>query len=335
MSINLIRKNSDTPNIRNIDDARIMRYATYGKSGIIKDYGEEVALSQGASNILHIGTGEIVHQGWQVEIASSGEDITLDNRDSVEYYTIYLEINLLIASNQTARILSMKANNTYPIIDPGDDLTQTPTGTSRVEIAHIMLIPATSIFAITPLLQVMPYYPTYSLEAGYASSDHSKGTIEQRLTDLGFKQGSLVVSGSGYSSLSIPTNSLVKQGQMVRCDLSANIVDSSSGFNLTITTPTQFIPNTTQRITIEIVVDVRIYMEGSGEEIIPTAYVNYNNLHLFKEAYISSVGSISVSRSEINTMLTNMYNMNTGGLMVRVDSFSVKNISIYSGWKLN
>ena len=47
----------------------------------------------------------------------------------------------------------MKANNTYPIIDPGDDLTQTPTGTSRVEIAHIMLIPATSTFAITPILE--------------------------------------------------------------------------------------------------------------------------------------------------------------------------------------
>ena len=104
----------------------------------------------------------------------------------------------------------MKANNTYPIIDPGDDLTQTPTGTSRVEIAHIYLVPSSSTFTITPLLEVMPYYPIYALEAGYASSDHSKGTIEQRLTDLGFKQGSLVISGNGYSSLSIPTNSTSK-----------------------------------------------------------------------------------------------------------------------------
>lgn len=217
MSVLLLRKNSETPNIHNYDDARMLRYAVYGKSGIIKDYGEEIALSQGGANVLHIGTGEIVHQGWQVSIDASGFDISLDNRDEVEYYTIYVEISLPLVATQTATILALKANSNYPVVSPGDDLTQVTTGTSRLPIAHVYLQPASSTFTITPLLEVIPYRPTrfeqtnvgsqgvpvYIDENGepkpiasyagvariatYASTDTSKGTIEERLTALGFR----------------------------------------------------------------------------------------------------------------------------------------------------
>lgn len=334
MSVNLIRKNSDTPNIRNYDDARLFRYINQGKSGIIKDYGDELAMTHGTGNNLHIASGEIIHQGWQVEITAAGIDIELENRDSVEYYSVYLEINLSISTQQKAEIKYLKGNEAYPVIDAGDDLTTTPTGTSRLLIAKVYLVPSSSTFTIDRQISVIPYYPTYALEAEYASSDHSKGTIEQRLTDLGFKSGSLTVSVSGATATS-PTNSLVKQGQMVRCMLNTNITESNANFSFIATAPSQFRPIIAQRITIEVVVDAQIYMEASGGEITPTAFVNYNNLSIFKEAYINVGGSISVSRSEISTILTNMYSTNTGDFTVRVNSFSIKSISIYTGWKLN
>lgn len=45
-------------------------------------------------------------------------------------------------------------------------------------------------------------------EATYASSDHTKGTIEERLTNLGFKQGSLVP----IMFSSATTNTIKRQG---------------------------------------------------------------------------------------------------------------------------
>lgn len=341
MSVNLIRKNSDTPNIRNYDDARLFRYIIQNRSGIILDYGDEVEMSKSGSNILHIASGEIVHQGWQVEISSGGFDITLDNRDSVEYYSVYLEINLSIASQQKAEIKFLKGNADYPVVNPGDDLTTTPTGTSRLLIAHVYLVPSSSTFTITREINYLRYYPDYALEshhtteADYASSDHSKGTIEQRLTDLGFKSGSLTVSVSGGTASS-PTNSLVKQGQMTQCMLNTYITGSTSSFSFTATAPSQFRPTTiSQRITIEIVVDVSVYLECYGEEWSPQELVNYSNVKLFKEASMPTSGSVSVSRSEVNTILTNMYNVVRGDFHVWVNSFSIKSISIYTGWKLN
>lgn len=51
----------------------------------------------------------------------------------------------------------------------------------------------------------------------YASEDTSKGTIEQRLNALGFKQSTFIVSGG--SAVNIVTNNIKKQGKYVLANL--------------------------------------------------------------------------------------------------------------------
>lgn len=48
--------------------------------------------------------------------------------------------------------------------------------------------------------------------AQYASDDISKGTIEERLTNLGFRQGSFSISLKTGAAPTITTNSIVRQG---------------------------------------------------------------------------------------------------------------------------
>ena len=343
MSVNLIRKNSDTPNIRNYDDARLFRYIIQDRSGIIKDYGDELAMSKSGNNILHIASGEIVHQGWQVEISSGGFDITLDNRDSVEYYSVYLEINLSIASQQKAEIKFLKGNADYPIVNPGDDLTTTPTGTSRLLIAWVYLVPSSSTFTITRKIDVITYYPSYALnaseashasEADYASSDHSKGTIEQRLTDLGFKQGSLSITGSGYSSLSISANSLTKQGQMVNTYVGATITGSTSTYNLTISVPNDFRPIYGQTILIRIRCSMRLYIEATSPEATITEYVTYDNVEVCLFKTLSSSGQITISNTDVDDKLS-LFTKYYGGVTTRFQYSYIGGIMLLTGWKLN
>lgn len=179
MSVNLIRKNSDTPNIRNYDDTRLFRYINQGKSGIIKNYGDELTMTHGTGNNLHIASGEIIHQGWQVEITSAGVDIELENRDSVEYYSVYLEINLSISSQQKAEIKYLKGNEDYPVIDTGDDLTTTPTGTSRLLIAKVYLVPSSSTFTIQRQIDVLPF------EITKVKMDYNNGNGKRYLLTTG------------------------------------------------------------------------------------------------------------------------------------------------------
>ncbi len=271
MAITLIRKNSDTPNVRNYDDTRLFRYATYGKTGIIKDYMEEVAMSAVGYTTLHIGTGEIVHQGWQVEINSGGVDIALENYDDYEYYSIYLEINLSIPSQQKAEIKYLKGNVAYPVIDPGDDLTRIPSGTSRTLLAHIYLQKNTSI-NVDRIINVLPYMgevskgsptlPVYldsngnlqpiisyqgtSHIAEYASDDTSKGTIEERLTAMGFNEGVLTYNTNIGTMSSNGENSLKKMGKFAICTfrlgLNLQSLSASTDYYINFTIPQGFRP---------------------------------------------------------------------------------------------
>lgn len=62
--------------------------------------------------------------------------------------------------------------------------------------------------------------------AMYASSDTSKGTIEERLTKLGFSEGSFTLIGN-VSGTTIITNSIKKQGKYVIANFAATNIDSS------------------------------------------------------------------------------------------------------------
>ena len=175
--ITLIRKNSDEPNIQNYEDSRMFRYAFGHKTGIVKDYGNEVIVVQKNNTVANVGIGEIVHQGWQVEISGSGVDVSVPVSGTKTYFTVYLEISLAVSSNQYASILVQSSQNSYPIIDAGDDLTSVVDGTSRVEIAHI-LNTAGGTMTIERLINVIDY------------QEDINNDIYNRLDDLGFRQGS-------------------------------------------------------------------------------------------------------------------------------------------------
>lgn len=78
--------------------------------------------------------------------------------------------------------------------------------------------------------------------ATYASEDTSKGTIEERLTSLGFKEGVLTTGECEGTVVAISENSLKKQGKYVICNFTVDIevVTDYGDFNFII--PEGFIP---------------------------------------------------------------------------------------------
>ncbi len=92
-----------------------------------------------------------------------------------------------------------------------------------------------------------------STYADYASSDKSKGTIEQRLTNLGFKQGTISVDGSLITR--VTKNYLYRQGNYVighfSCTGGDFLQSTSTGNTLKIGTITsEFIPNSSENVVI-------------------------------------------------------------------------------------
>ena len=73
--------------------------------------------------------------------------------------------------------------------------------------------------------------------ATYASSDTSKGTIEERLTNLGFRQGAVIL-GSGFTA---SINTLKRQGNYVLGEL--YVTDQSPSLSeVLFTFPSDFTP---------------------------------------------------------------------------------------------
>ena len=93
-----------------------------------------------------------------------------------------------------------------------------------------------------------------SMVAEYASGDTSKGTIEERLTELGFSEGAFEIRTSNGTLLTglepylvEYKNKIIKQGKMCIGQLIINSVVSQ---DLTITIPEQFRPKTNTVVTV-------------------------------------------------------------------------------------
>lgn len=128
MAVLFIRKPSETPNIQNIDDIRMVRYAYGNQNGYIKGYGQELSYTVVGSTFL-INSGIFVVQGAEVKIDANGWSESVSGVTNKRYYTVYGEVNLAL---ETAEIKSTYSHATYPTIEAGDDLTQSTDGTARV-----------------------------------------------------------------------------------------------------------------------------------------------------------------------------------------------------------
>ena len=75
-NVRLLRESSETPNISNRDDARMIRYAYGGGNGIVSNYGAELTATYD-NGIFRINSGMIVIQGWEIEVKSPGWSLSV------------------------------------------------------------------------------------------------------------------------------------------------------------------------------------------------------------------------------------------------------------------
>lgn len=155
MAIRLIRKKSETPNVLNTDDARMVRYAYGGYDGVVKNRGAECGYEV-AGTTFKITSGVLVLQGWEVEIDSNGWSLTIDSL--TKYYAVYLEVNL---ATDTAEIKSTYDTAGIPSVSKGDDLTQTTNGTARM-VLYTFKTTGNSILNVVKKMSILDYQKSVS-----------------------------------------------------------------------------------------------------------------------------------------------------------------------------
>ncbi len=240
MGVTLIRQNSDTPNVSNTDDARMIRFAYGGRNGVVKGYGQECAYSVNGKT-FSIGSGCIVLQGWEVRLDANGWEITVGVSNVSRSFCVYLEINL---ATQTAEIKTAYNTGTanYPSLMAGDNLTRNTTGTARIHLYHfsagadgtIIDGSATAISNVKKLFSVLDYDPTLALQV-------EVNELSARVDALGFKSGVATVVNSekwtANSVTGIVVNTLQKQGKYCLFNIelySANYVSTNADIQLSI-----------------------------------------------------------------------------------------------------
>lgn len=131
---NLITRNSTTPTV-NVDDfTEISRHSFQNRNGILKNVGNECALSSSAG-FINISSGEIIYQGYLTSVNTGGEQIAIQNTTDLRNYILYLEIDLRTPTNQTATFKVVSSLlPLFPTIDAGDDLTVNKNGLARFTI---------------------------------------------------------------------------------------------------------------------------------------------------------------------------------------------------------
>lgn len=199
MSLRMVRQPYE--DISNIDDITPFRYAYGGQNGYVKNKGLELGYSVDGTKFT-VGSGRVVLDGVESDVDASGVDINVDLVAETRYYVIYYNVNL--ALNTTA-ILSQFDTNSYPTISSGDDLTQNPSGT-----ANLVLYKFEANNGVISNVQKVVQEIEYS---GRALSDYdiNKGTVEERLTALGFREGSITLA----SGITASTNVIKRQGNYV------------------------------------------------------------------------------------------------------------------------
>ena len=235
MAIRLVREPSDTPNINNTDDFVGLRYAYGNNNGYVKGRGNECDYEINGLDFT-IKSGRLVVDGVEVDIPSGGETISISSVKTELKYLVYLEINL---ATNTAEIKTEYSTGIgYPTIDRGDDLTSNTTGTARLSLYKFLKLNSNVIVKVNKLIKDIPY--SGAALRGY---DLSKGTVEERLDALGFKQGSVTLKNgtTQYSDADTSTNLTITTtndgitcvgtmlGQSVNASASVNISARQSG----------------------------------------------------------------------------------------------------------
>lgn len=232
MSVILVRKESETPNILNSDDIMGFKYGTNGINGVVKNYQNELGHEINGKD-FKIRSGEAIIDGWQVKIDADGATITPNNTTNKEYYSVYLEIDLSVSDDKKASIKAAVDPIQCPLVEKGDDISVSHSGVARMELYRFECTNQV-ISSVKKVFELLDGTVSKSIFAQYASEDTSKGTIEERLTTLGFKEGSVILDNNTTATI----NSLKKQGKYVIFNFTGDAYNSNS----TITIPEDFRP---------------------------------------------------------------------------------------------
>ena len=152
MALRFIRQPSDTPNVANSDDARMIRYAYGGQDGYVKNKGSEIGYQTDGST-FRVTSGVVSLQGYESEVDAGGVEISTAGASSMRYFNVFYEVNL---ATQTTSIKSAYSTGTYPSFDAGDDLTQNSTGTARL-LLYTFTVTNNVIASVQKKVQAIPY----------------------------------------------------------------------------------------------------------------------------------------------------------------------------------
>lgn len=175
MAIRFIRQPSDTPNVTNSDDARMVRYAYGGYDGFVLNRGSELSHTING-NIFKINSGVVVLQGYESELDSNGWE--LDVGSTSRYYSVYYEVNL---ATQTAAIKSVYNLSSYPDIPASDDLTQSANGIAYLLLYQFRVV-NNAITDVVKKVKAVQYSQTQ-----FSETNNLLGDLDTNLNDL--KQG--------------------------------------------------------------------------------------------------------------------------------------------------
>jgi hypothetical protein len=237
MALRLVRQTSETPNITNKDDTIMARYAYGGYNGVVKAFGNECDYKV-ESGIFTIKDGRIVVDGWEIDIYDK-QVLDFTYAVGTQYHSIFLTINV---ATETTNIDKVFSQSVYPQVLKGDDLTSVPNGTANLLLYNVRTENGT-ITEVIKKFEIIPYLAKKVLEsenelkklnkslidgtlkpkiALYASEDTSKGTIEERLTKLGFNPGSMSTEQSD-GDITLTKNIVNRQGNYVIGELFGEI----------------------------------------------------------------------------------------------------------------
>ena len=279
MAVSFIRKPSETPNIQNIDDIRMVRYAYGNQNGYIKGYGQELSHTATGST-FKINSGIFVIQGAEVKIDANGWSESVSGVTNKRYYTVYGEVNL---ASQTAEIKSKYSHSNYPTIEASDDLTQSTDGTARVLLYRFT---ATNgiIADVVKVIKGIDYYTsliTSAINQEQQARQQQVNTINSRLDSLGFRQGSVSLA-SGTATVNI----VKRTGNYVFGQVTATASQASNSVLFTL--PTNFRPKTQYSFLMGVVIKIgdneqfgEITLNGSV-----TATVRTNGEFYVSETYL-------------------------------------------------
>lgn len=271
MGIDIVRKPSEVPNITIPDDCRMMRYAVGGYNGYVLNYLEQCGYVVSGRNFT-IKSGELVIDGYQIEIDQSGVTITVLSSSSTYYYSVYAEIDLQIPDSPIASIKATYSLDDYPVIQPGEDLTTNPSGVARL-LLYRFTVTNGEISNVSKVVAACLYNSARfnNVNSQIANINQSITNINNRLNDLGFSSATATIyacensDGSGNLT-TVGIAYFYRLGRFVICRLYSTVSVSYLPYNR--------LPYLTIRMSNQLKSFVRSVTGTFGNH-----YVNQNSTH--------------------------------------------------------